>query len=144
MPCHHLWKSVFSKNVFTKRFRLVSDSDNNTRTLRYARNGIDSYRAILYSFYSFRSYPLINSRVDINRLKDTSYEVIISVLISDDDITAQSTLDCELRIPDTPYVKRKTFVFFQGKCSICIILFLHPRKRTNRNYSVVYLYTEVL
>jgi len=69
----------------------------------------------LYSRFIFRSYPLINSRVDINRLKDTSYEVIISVLITDDDITAQSTLDCELRIPDTPYVKRKTFVFFQGK-----------------------------
>jgi len=64
-----------------------------------------------------RSYPLTNSRVDINRLKDTSYEVIISVLITDEDITAQSTLDCELRIPDTPYVKRKTFVFFQGKCA---------------------------
>ncbi|KAF0773513.1 Ig-like domain-containing protein [Aphis craccivora] len=60
------------------------------------------------------SYPLVHSRVDINRLKDTSYEVIISVLISDDDITTQSTLDCELKIPDTPYVKRKTFVFFQG------------------------------
>ncbi|XP_060843597.1 uncharacterized protein LOC132923691 [Rhopalosiphum padi] len=60
-----------------------------------------------------QSYPLVHSRVDINRLKDTSYEVIISVLINDDDITTQSTLDCELKIPDTPYVKRKTFVFFQ-------------------------------
>lgn len=59
---------------------------------------------------------MVHSRVDINRLKDTSYEVIISVLISDDDITSQSTLDCELKIPDTPYVKRKTFVFFQGRC----------------------------
>jgi len=58
---------------------------------------------------------LVNSRDDIKRLKDTSYEVIISVHIDDDDITTQSTLDCELRIPDTPYVKRKTFVFFQGK-----------------------------
>lgn len=70
----------------------------------------------IFFFYLFRSYPLVHSRVDINRLKDTSYEVIISVLISDDDITTQSTLDCELKIPDTPYVKRKTFVFFQGRC----------------------------
>lgn len=58
---------------------------------------------------------MANSRDDIKRLKDSSYEVIISVLIDDDDITTQSTLDCELKIPDTPYVKRKTFVFFQGE-----------------------------
>lgn len=58
---------------------------------------------------------MVNSRDDIKRLKDSSYEVIISVLIDDDDITTQSTLDCELKIPDTPYVKRKTFVFFQGE-----------------------------
>lgn len=69
---------------------------------------------------------MANSRVDINRLKDTSYEVIISVLISDDDITTQSTLDCELKIPDTPYVKRKTFVFFQGE----LFFFFQPTAST--------------
>jgi hypothetical protein len=72
----------------------------------------------------FRSYPLANSRVDINRLKDSTYDVIISVLISNEEITTQSTLDCELKIPDTPYVKRKTFVFFQGKWLVLLLLLL--------------------
>lgn len=75
----------------------------------------------------FRSYPLANSRVDINRLKDTSYDVIISVLISNDEITTQSTLDCELKIPDTPYVKRKTFVFFQGKSLVLLLIVVITR-----------------
>lgn len=95
-------------------------------------------------FYLFRSYPLVHSRVDINRLKDTSYEVIISVLISDDDITTQSTLDCELKIPDTPYVKRKTFVFFQGRCIDLyfsrLIIRMLKTNRSNRKSPSQYIF----
>ncbi|XP_050530077.1 uncharacterized protein LOC126899326 isoform X2 [Daktulosphaira vitifoliae] len=73
-----------------------------------------------------QSYALANSRYDVNRLKDGYYEVIISVLINEYDIEPQSSLDCELKIPDTPYVKRKTFVYFQDS------------NTASRTYSVVW------
>ncbi|XP_050431045.1 uncharacterized protein LOC126839680 [Adelges cooleyi] len=59
-----------------------------------------------------QSFEMINVMNDMNRSKDGYYNVSVSVLISEEELNMQSSLDCELKIPDTPYVKRKTYVFF--------------------------------
>lgn len=42
------------------------------------------------------------------------YDIVANGILQEEELNAKTIVDCELRIPDTSYVKRKTLHYYPG------------------------------
>lgn len=47
-----------------------------------------------------------------------AYDMLAYVLIPDTELSSPTTIDCDLKIPDTPYNNKKTMQYYPGKNSL--------------------------